>query len=189
MATVRARYLASGLWSGLAALALVGLVLLTNPVPFHGSLTQTSQAGTWNGGDVSGRWVVVKLDFSSPSSIAATAFVITATAPAGASIVLPNGSTVGSARIVYQPGGYPPFLCEMSANNWWTGFTTVITNPDGSLVTNVQPMDQSGVASPYVESGALLNMSFPVGVDPTGYTISVQIPGAPGSTAVTLGSP
>lgn len=186
---MRARNLVSGVGAGLAAVAIVGLVLLTNPVQFHGSLSQTNQTGTWNGGDVSGRWVVVKLEFSSPSSIAAASFVITATAPAGAPIVLPNGSTAGSARIVYQPGGFPPFLTELSPNNWWTGFTTVITNPDGSIVTNVQPMGQTGVASPFVESGALLNVSFPVGVNPTGYTISVVVPGAPGSTAVTLVSP
>lgn len=186
---MRAGYLVSGVGGGLAALALVGLLLLTNPVPFHGSLSQTSQAGTWNGGDVYGRWVVIKLDFSSPSSIAASAFVITATAPGGAPIVVPNGSTVGSARIVFQEGGFPPFLTELSPNNWWTGFTMVITNPDGSFVGTVPPMGQNGVASPFVESGALLNMSFPVAVDPTGYTISVATQGSLGFASLTLRSP
>ena len=178
----------SGVVGGLAALAVVGLVVLTNPVPFHGSLSQTREAGIWSGKGISGDWIVMELNFSSPSRIAASTLVITVNPPSGESITLANGSKVPSVQVRYF-GGFPPYLAELSAGDWWTGFNTVITNPDGSVVVGVLPPGQPGTASMFVASGALLNMTFPAIDGPTGYTISVTVQGNPGSATVTLGTP
>lgn len=185
---MRRRFALSILIAVVSASALIGWAVLgeTTTTPFRATLVQTGE-GTWTGTGISGSWISLMLNLTSPSSVPAPKLEFTITPPMGSQIVLPNGSRVGHVEVEYVPGLDPAFLAALPGGGVWTGFAVKITNSDGSTVANPLPSGQTGVVTTVVESHATLNMTFPAGTLPPGYSIQALEFGSPGIAGVTLG--
>jgi len=162
-------------------------ILSTGPLPFDGALTKVRQGAGQSTGDVLSVFVILKLDFSSPSVIPASELLVKVGAPSNGSIVLPNGSSVPYVKLVYGAGWYPPWLTDLGGGRLWSAFAMTVTNPDGSLVTTSLPAGQLGSPSGYVEPGAILNFTLQGGIVPPGLSLGLSCQGLSGTAAATLG--
>ena len=138
---------------------------------FRGTLTEVRE-GTWHSGsDGQGTFVVLRIEFSSPGTLADSGLSFRVSAPAYETIQLANRTTLSAVNVDFNAGWYPPWMSTFAGGQLWSGFATVITNPDGSIVATSLPVGQAGTVTGVVQNGAMLNMSFPIGTIPTGYAI------------------
>lgn len=152
-----------------------------SPTPFRGLLLPETVGSLETSNGASEYYALLNLTFSSPTAVEAWALVLTLTAPSNESIGLPNGSTVRSVEVTFASGTSPPWEVHLPGAGLWTGFSMTVANPDGNIV--------GGAGAPQVgviEPDAVLNLTFPIGIGPAGFSLEANVDGSPGGAECTL---
>jgi hypothetical protein len=161
----------------------------TGPSRFQGALSEVGK-GTVGGGNSTDSYetnidfVKLQLNFSSPGAIAATNLELYVSLAPGEYFQNLNGANVTSAYLEYEAGAYPPWLTNWAGNAWGGPFSGVFTNPNGCLVSQTPASDQCG--STTVDSGAIVALTFPAGMSPSGSMVRATDTGLSGSAQIEL---
>jgi hypothetical protein len=181
----------------LASVALVGAAFgwlaftghFSSPSRFLGVL---SEVGKGNLAQTDSKWtpepniqyVKLQLNFSAPGTIVASNLEIYVTLARGDTFHSLDWTSETSGHLQYESGAYPPWLTSWSDNRWSTDFTGVIYNPNDCLVSATPASSQCGSTS--VESGAVLTLTFPSGISPSGSTVVMSDSALSGSAQADL---
>ncbi len=152
-----------------------------------------SGRGTFDGSNSAGEagfaYANFTLDIYAPGALDPGNFGIEVSSPNGSSIPYPETLRNSSVNLTFVPNADPPWLATLSPENYWSGFTAVVTDPNGVMIGHVLPGTAGSTGPPYtsaIESHAIVTVTFPSGLDPTGYSISVTCRGLSGAADGTV---
>ncbi len=138
-------------------------------------------------GSLTGPYVLLRLTFTSPSALQAARLVIHVAGPnlPNLSFPGPNGTiTVRSVNLSYYGNDYPPWLAGLPGGFVSTAYSGIMINPDGSLVAGSLAGGESGSISSSIVSGAVLNLTYPVGSIAVGSVVTLTYQGFSGVAQV-----
>lgn len=166
----------------LSGLLLVAFAIFVVPNPSYSALLTQTGGGSFTEASPTGTlsfWYVnltLRLDPSGSLNADTVSFAITA--PNGL-MIQPNGyPPLGrTVELVYTTDTNPAWLTALPGGGESTSFTAVVANPDGSMVGGLPPLAEPvhGWATT-VDSGAVISITFPGGVDPSGYELAISSP-------------